>query len=229
MEFSNIRPGSRYQYYSNEHYSLLAPITYGASDKHCHMDPYGRRSRHNDNTTKFRVISECICFWRRDGLRIWLRVTKSSQSATAGSDSKGDWLRLIKATEQWQAWATEGCRAIQYGCLAAPSKANKQHKHSSRILCIHNQVQNSDRDWYQNSINSWTQTWPNKYNLDCPSSRSWNQLDPGRVKSAIFSLKLCNCGLLKSPFHEWAVLGEMEKITQFITCPVITALHIEEG
>lgn len=98
-----------------------------------------------------------------------------------------------------------------------------------KILCIHNQVQSSDRDWYQNSINSWTQTWLNKYSLDCPSSISWNQLDSGRVKCTIFSLKLCNFRLFKSPFHEWAVLGEMEKITQFITCPVITALHIEEG
>ena len=70
MEFSNIRPGLGYQYYSNEYYSLLALITYGASDKHCHMDPYGRHSRHNDNTTKFRVISECICFWGGDGLLI---------------------------------------------------------------------------------------------------------------------------------------------------------------
>lgn len=66
-------------------------------------------------------------------------------------------------------------------------------------LCIHNQVQNRDGDWYQNSINPWTQTWPNKYSLDCPSSRSWNEMDPGRVKCAIFSLNLCNCGLIKSP------------------------------
>lgn len=104
MEFSNIRPGLGYQYYSNEYHSLLALITYGASDKHCHMDPYGRHSRHNDNTTKFRVISECICFWRRDRLWIWLCVTQSSQSVMAGSKSKEDWLKLIKATEQWQAW-----------------------------------------------------------------------------------------------------------------------------
>lgn len=66
-------------------------------------------------------------------------------------------------------------------------------------LCIGNHVQNRDGDWYQNSINSWTQTWPNKYSLDCPSSRSWNEMDPGRVKCAIFSLMPCNCGLIKSP------------------------------
>lgn len=66
-------------------------------------------------------------------------------------------------------------------------------------LCINNQVQNRDGDWYQNSINPWTQTWPNKYSLDCPSSKSWNELDPGRVKCAIFSLNLCNSGLIKSP------------------------------
>lgn len=65
-------------------------------------------------------------------------------------------------------------------------------------LCIHNQVQNRDGNWYQNSINPWTQTWPNKYSLDSPSSRSWNEMDSGRVKCAIFSLNLCNCGLIKS-------------------------------
>lgn len=59
LECSNIRPCFGYSYYSNEYYKL---ITYGASDRRCNMDPYGRHSRNNDNKTKFRVISECICF-----------------------------------------------------------------------------------------------------------------------------------------------------------------------
>ena len=119
------------------------------------------------------------------------------------ADGKEDWLGLIKATEQWQAWAAAGSTAP---CSRdAPREGKQTTQALIKILCIHNQVQNSDRDWYQNPINSWPQTWPNKYGLDCPSSRSWNQLDPGRVKCAIFSLKLCNCGPLKSPFHEWAV------------------------
>lgn len=36
-------------------------------------------------------------------------------------------------------------------------------------------------------------------------------------------------GWSNHPFYEWAVLGEMEKITQFMTCPVIIVLHTEEG
>lgn len=110
MECSNIRLGFGYSYYSNENYRLIA---YGASDRHCNMDPYGRHSRNNDNKTKFRVISECICFWMGSSLWIWLCVTQSSQSVMAGSKSKDDWLRLIKATKQWQVWVTEGSSAIQ--------------------------------------------------------------------------------------------------------------------
>lgn len=103
----------------------------------------------------------------------------------------------------------------------AAGEANKQHECSSKhfactikckiVIGIDTKIQSSP----------WTQTWPNKYRPDCPSSTSWNQMDPGRVKCPIFSLKLCNCGLLKSPFHQRAVLGETEKITQFMTCPVI--------
>lgn len=36
-------------------------------------------------------------------------------------------------------------------------------------------------------------------------------------------------GWSNHPFYEWAVLGQMEKITQFMTCPVIIVLHTEEG
>lgn len=53
-------------------------------------------------------------------------------------------------------------------------------------------------------------------------------MDPGRVEWPIFSLQLCNCGLLKSPFHQQALLGQMEKITRFVTCPLITVLHTKE-
>lgn len=58
MEFSNIRTRSEYNCYSNEIYSLFVVITYGASVNHRHMDPYGRHSKDNDNTTKFKVIFE---------------------------------------------------------------------------------------------------------------------------------------------------------------------------
>lgn len=174
MEFSNRRSGLGYQYYSNEYYSLLALIAYGVSDKHCHMEPYGRHSWHNDNTTKFRVIPQRICFWRRAVFEF----------GSVSHSLANLWRLAVKAkkidSDQSDRTMTNTSRAEPFSRDASQRTTNKQQKNITlKILCIHNQIENSDRDWYQNSINSWTQTWPNKYSLDCPSSRSWNQLDSG--------------------------------------------------
>lgn len=88
MEFSNRWPSLRYSYYSNEYYSLK---TYGSSDKHFHMDPYGHHSKNNDKTTKFMVISECIFVSEGETVsEFWLCFTQSSQSEMAGRKSKED-------------------------------------------------------------------------------------------------------------------------------------------
>lgn len=133
MEFCNRRPGLGHQYYSNEYYSLLALITYGALDKHSHMDPYGRHPRHNDNTTKFRVISGCICFWRRavsefgsvsHSLANLRRLAAKAKKIDSGWSKRQNNDKL-----ESQRRAVPYSRDAWHGC-----GKNKQHKHSSKYF-----------------------------------------------------------------------------------------------
>lgn len=136
MEFSNIRPGLGYQYYSNEYYCLLALITYGASDEQCHMDPYGRHSRHNDNTTKFRVISVYLLLKERQALNLALCHIVSP--VCDGWQQKQR--RLTQADQSNRTMTSVSHRGEQRhtvvmpGMHAALRKTKKQHKHSSKYF-----------------------------------------------------------------------------------------------
>lgn len=125
MEFSNIRTGSEYHCNSKEIYSPIVLITYGASDKHHHMDPYGHHSKDNDNT-KFRVIFEGSRLRSLDFGSVSHVLANMWKLAGEAKKIDLDWSKQLNNDKLE---SQRGHRAVQQGHLAGLPFRVKQNKH----------------------------------------------------------------------------------------------------
>lgn len=136
-------------------------LAYGAADKQCHMHTYGCHFRHNDNTTKSRVISECIStvegennfgqFGSLSQRAGQSAMTGSTEKSTPTKKSEDGWLvgSFSQYREEWPERLlpenTEAGPALRSE-HPAPRRSKQTIKEAVfvEIVCIHNQTQNGN-------------------------------------------------------------------------------------
>lgn len=166
--------------------------------------------------------------FKREAVFEFGSVTHPSQSVMAfGSNGKEDRGRSKRQNND-KAETERGAVPCSRNGWHAPAKANKQLK------CLSMHFAYTITYKTEMGIGTKIQSTPGPKHDQINTALIAHHLEVGMKwtlaeSSVQFSLSCyVIVGWSNHPFYEWAVLGEMEKITQFMTCPVIIVLHTAE-